>query len=95
VVGFEKTTKFVDAHNEPGSMLSELTEMVKAGGKPLGFLGTVRRDRSSVSFYCRVFQEYANEEWVQGYFDALMNSVRKTAIAQGLRVLPAVDPEKN
>ncbi len=96
VVGFENTTKFVQAHNNRESILIELTELVKGGGESLRLLGMLRgEDKRSVRVYCRVFQEYADEEWIHRYFDGLMDSIQDTAKAQGFRVMPTTKPEKN
>jgi len=96
VVGFKKTTKFVEVGNDSASMLSELTEMVKAGGEPLGLIGAVQhKEQRSTSIYYRVFQEYSGEEWIEPYFDELLENFRRSAISKGLRVVPSGDPQKN
>jgi len=62
----------------------------------MGLVGVVHREEQrSVSMYCRVFQEYADEGWIKRYFDDLLDNVRKLAMSQGLHVIPASDPQKN
>lgn len=96
VVGFEKTTKFVQVRDERRAILIELAELVKAGGEPLGLLGTLRsEDKLSLTVYHRIFQEFVDDESIQRYFDDLMKSIQITARSQGSRVVPTRKPETN
>lgn len=96
VVGFEKETKFVQARAERAAMLADISELVKAGGEPLGLIGALRsEDAQSVTLYLKIFQEYAEDESIQKYFEGLLSSVEITARAQGMKVGPRPNPESN
>jgi hypothetical protein len=96
VVGFGKETKFVQARDERKPMLIELSELVEAGGEPLGLVGTVHSEgKRSVTIYHKIFQEYADDGFIQKFFGELMSSMENAARAQGMRVGPKPEPEKN
>ena len=73
-VGFESTTIFIFATE--ADKLDKLNLTVKAGGEPVGLLG-VDMHNGLLSIQQRPLQEYAKEEWVRPYLQALTSNLRE------------------
>ncbi len=96
-VGFDRETKFVfhrrDA--EKANLLSELNALVEAGGEPIGLVSYLILEPGNACFYTKPFPEYADESWVDGYLNSLMESVREIAEGMGMRSIPIGQPNRN
>jgi hypothetical protein len=74
VVGFEKTSTFIWAHEGSSRDRHEkLREAVRAGGEPVGMVGFVK-DPEGGKFYARPLQEYIGEQWVENYLAKLLET---------------------
>lgn len=79
VVGFEKKTKFVWAHDQ--DPLAALNAHIQAGGEPVGL--AVRRDQH---LEVTPLREYQGTEWVRQYLSSLLASFAQEARHAGIKV---------
>ena len=85
-VGFEERTEFVFSCDD--DRLEKLNELVRNGGEPIGLVGFRESDLSgTAAFYCRPLAECANEEWVGGYLEALIEPMRRALHQMGIAIL--------
>lgn len=86
-VGFPDETQFVfstDMHP-----LTALNHLVQKGGSPIGIL-RFDRDDGSVQGSYRPFEEYAEQDWVEGYLAGLLNNTKEIiAMSEHRLVIPA------
>lgn len=93
-VGFDDDTKFVFASDN--DRLEKLNELVRNGGEPIGLLGFLPSEsRGTAAFYSRPFEEYADQEWVRGYLNQLIERLRRALQQMGIPILPVPKPDEN
>jgi len=69
-VGFADDTRFIfSSQRQP---LTELNKLISRGGSPIGLL-RFDQDGTEIQGSYRPFEEYAGEEWVQGYLSGLLD----------------------
>jgi hypothetical protein len=78
IVGLERNTEFVVWSGDAAASLRELNEKTRRGGEAIGLAGF---DLAPVGGVVRMrpFEEYADEEWIDDFLNALTADVKLIA----------------